>query len=35
MFGDLEYDPAMAYAAASFEEQLETLGRAVVAGKAS
>ncbi|PRW60379.1 Aldo keto reductase [Chlorella sorokiniana] len=33
MFGDLEYDPAMAYTAASFEEQLEALGRAVAAGK--
>lgn len=33
MFGDLDYDPAMVYAAASFEEQLEALGRAVEAGK--
>lgn len=33
MFGDSEYDPSMAYAAASFEEQLEALGRAVEAGK--
>lgn len=33
MFGDLEYDPSMAYAACSFEEQLGALGRAVEAGK--
>lgn len=33
MFGDLDYDPSMAYAACSFEEQLEALSRAVEAGK--
>ncbi|EFN60059.1 hypothetical protein CHLNCDRAFT_48407 [Chlorella variabilis] len=33
MFGDLDYDPAMAYAAASFEEQLGALAAAVEAGK--
>ncbi|KAL4443893.1 hypothetical protein ABPG75_011630 [Micractinium tetrahymenae] len=33
MFGDLDYEPSMAYAACSFEEQLEALGRAVEAGK--
>ena len=33
MFGDLDYDPGMAYAACSFEEQLEALCRAVQAGK--
>ncbi len=33
MFGDLDYDPSMAYTACSFEEQLAALGRAVEAGK--
>ena len=33
MFGDLDYDPTMGYAAASFEEQLEALAAAVAAGK--
>lgn len=33
MFGDLDFDPTMAYAACSFEEQLEALVRAVTAGK--
>jgi aryl-alcohol dehydrogenase-like predicted oxidoreductase len=33
MFGDLDFDPAMAYAACPFEEQLEALSRAVTAGK--
>ena len=33
MFGDVDFDPAMAYAACSFEEQLEALSRAVRAGK--
>ena len=33
MFGDVDFDPAMAYAACSFEEQLEALSRAVRVGK--
>ena len=33
MFGDLDFDPSMAYAACPLEEQLEALGRAVAAGK--
>ena len=35
MFGDVDFDPAMAYAACSFEEQLEALSRAVRVGKVS
>ena len=35
MFGDVDYDPRLAYAAAaSFEEQAEAAGAAVAAGKA-
>lgn len=33
MFGDVDFDPTMAYAACPFEEQLEALTRAVEAGK--
>lgn len=33
MFGDVDYDPGMAYAAASFEEQVAALAAAAAAGK--
>jgi aryl-alcohol dehydrogenase-like predicted oxidoreductase len=33
MFGDVDYDPSMAYAAISFEEQVAALAAAAAAGK--
>lgn len=33
MFGETEYDPAKSYTSVTIEEQLDTLGRAVDAGK--
>lgn len=33
MFGGTDYDPSMAYSSTPLEEQLETLGEAVKAGK--
>lgn len=33
MFGEFEYDPTRQFGSVSVEEQLDALGRAVVAGK--
>lgn len=35
MFGETEYDPTRQFCSVGIEEQLDTLGRAVEAGKVS